>query len=742
MSEKYFKYSVVWLLAVSLFGLSVVETSSVDMENLNAPQGALRKTVSYPRGEELLKIVRKHIRANLLKRKVLRILFLMVLFYFLLMVVDMVQGNVLAGSVFCSATAVISTEDITLQTPFIRVSKVFAGADNNEKEFIVDFLSPQRIVLKAGQDQFEAEIVRLCQLRTPEGKKFITQAEIGHAFELSRQMINRRKRVVEQEGLVTLLLGEYEKSKLTPTVQQRILDLIVSNWHINQTEIVRLLVEEGFVNNISVGAVRQGIQQMDGLKIVKRMRQILEKGESAPDLSKDYLIDRLCELVKKLLHEKGGSLGQVEKAYQELNQIRKMYPDKKVANTGRYKWNQNHERVHLKRDRRRKKRQLEKIVNRESSKQAVRSLICPDCGTDDVTKKEERDRTYTNENGDKITDVAIRMRCQNEDCKTKTFTILPVGLELWARVTVGVKRKALKLIFHVRSSYRRGADYLKEEEMIERAWTTILNWIRKAGQEAIKLERIFKIRWSGKLVVDEKWIKLFKQWIYLYIGCDGESGEVLHQEVFLTSDKKTAKTFLLQLKALGYDPDVVITDLSPDYEKPVAEVFEGVPHHLCVFHAERAAKKLVDKYLPDEEVQVIKKKLKKNIRNLFKTKTVKSLTKRYQKLKDSQSDYPVKAAPVFFMLEKYYPKLLRSKQNSDIPATSNAAEHAIKEFDIKYQNTFGYSSIYAIRDFVKAYTIYQRLNPIDSGPNKGKSLREVAQQYDIDISWHDYLLAT
>jgi transposase-like protein len=728
---------VVWLLVISLFVFPSEPKNSVDMEHLNAPQGVLKTTVFYPKGEQLLKMIRKRIRANAFKRTVLITIFFTTLFYFLFMAPDMVQGNVLAGSVFCGVSGAVCSEDITLQTAFIRVSKVFRGDDNHEKEFIVDFFRPQRIILKANQEEFEAEIVRLCQLRTPEGKKFITQAEIGQAFELSRQMINRRKRVVEQAGLSTLLLGEYEKSKLTEAVQQRIQDLIVSNWHINQTQIAAILVEEGLVNNISVATVRQGIQQMDGLKLVKRMRQILEKEKSAPNLSQNYLIDRLCELVKKLLHGKGDVYRQVEKVYQELNQIRKTYPE---PPKGHYKWNQKHVRFHLARDRRRKQRQLEAMVNGENSQKTRSSIVCPDCGTDNVTKKEERERTYTDENGEKKIDVAIRMRCQNENCKTKTFTILPANLELWARVTIGVKRKALQLIFHVRSSYRRGADYLKQEELINCAWTTVLNWIRKAGQETIELERILKIRWSGKLVVDEKWIKLFKAWIYLFVACDAESGEVLHQEVFLTSDKDTAKTFLLQLKALGYNPDVIITDLCPNYEKPVADVFAGVPHHLCVFHAERAAKNLVNKYLPSEEDQANKNKLKKNIRDLFKTKTPESLTKCYLKLKNSQADYPHEAAPVFSMLERYYPILLQSYQNPNIPATSNAAEHAIKEFDIKYQNTFGYSSFYAIKDFVSAYTVYQRLNPIDSGPNKGKSPREVSQHGDIDLSWYDYLL--
>ncbi|MDI6795228.1 MAG: DDE-type integrase/transposase/recombinase [bacterium] len=138
-------------------------------------------------------------------------------------------------------------------------------------------------------------------------------------------------------------------------------------------------------------------------------------------------------------------------------------------------------------------------------------------------------------------------------------------LERWARVSKAVKRKALKLNVYVRGSLRRTAGYLAEEEELDFSWTTILWWVRKAGRESVELEKVIRIRWSGKLAVDEKWVKLLDKWVYVYVAVDAVTGEVLCQEVFGQRGKDSARSFLLMVKALGYRPDVVITDLCGNY---------------------------------------------------------------------------------------------------------------------------------------------------------------------------------
>ena len=76
-------------------------------------------------------------------------------------------------------------------------------------KLVIDYLQPTRIELDMKDEQLlEAEISRLCCLKGIAGRKYVNQKEIGKLFGVSRQMINRRKRVVEEYDLLTLLKRE------------------------------------------------------------------------------------------------------------------------------------------------------------------------------------------------------------------------------------------------------------------------------------------------------------------------------------------------------------------------------------------------------------------------------------------------------------------------------------------------------------------------------------------------------
>ncbi len=50
---------------------------------------------------------------------------------------------------------------------------------------------------------------------------------------------------------------------------------------------------------------------------------------------------------------------------------------------------------------------------------------------------------------------------------------------------------------------------------------------------------------------------------------------------------RTARAFLLALRAKGYRPRVVVTDLRRDYGAVIAQVFAQARHHECISHAEQ-----------------------------------------------------------------------------------------------------------------------------------------------------------
>ena len=59
----------------------------------------------------------------------------------------------------------------------------------------------------------------------------------------------------------------------------------------------------------------------------------------------------------------------------------------------------------------------------------------------------------------------------------------------------------------------------------------------------------------------------------------------MHIAIYPYNDKESAHAFLLALRAKGYHPRVIVTDLRVDYGPLIAQVFPEAQHHQCIFHA-------------------------------------------------------------------------------------------------------------------------------------------------------------
>lgn len=128
-------------------------------------------------------------------------------------------------------------------------------------------------------------------------------------------------------------------------------------------------------------------------------------------------------------------------------------------------------------------------------------------------------------------------------------------------------------------------------------------------------------------------------------------------------------------------------------------------HHQCILHAERRANELMREYLPGNENKGYRDIIKPLLRKVFSAKDEQGLEEEYRELMSKEEGLPEASKSIFSLIRRFYPKLHRCIVEVGIPKTTNACENAIKGFNLKYQNTFGYSNIYAIRDFLKLYTI-------------------------------------
>jgi len=120
--------------------------------------------------------------------------------------------------------------------------------------------------------------------------------------------------------------------------------------------------------------------------------------------------------------------------------------------------------------------------------------------------------------------------------------------------------------------------------------TTGMRWLEPLAQgngQAVvpQGERFF----SGTGAVDEKGVQLQGKWGDLFVAVDPLSGFPLHAKRLPSKAGDYGTLFLLQLKALGDQPQVILTDGWEAYVDAIAGVFPRAQPWLCRFHARQAA---------------------------------------------------------------------------------------------------------------------------------------------------------
>ena len=86
-------------------------------------------------------------------------------------------------------------------------------------------------------------------------------------------------------------------------------------------------------------------------------------------------------------------------------------------------------------------------------------------------------------------------------------------------------------------------------------------------------------------------------WRYASFAVDVYSYDILALEIYPQHNDHAVRLFLLELKAKGIYPRVVVTDLDPAYGRMLPKVFPRAVHHECIFHAlQNASRQLNEAY--------------------------------------------------------------------------------------------------------------------------------------------------
>jgi transposase-like protein len=375
------------------------------------------------------------------------------------------------------------------------------------------------------------------------------------------------------------------------------------------------------------------------------------------------------------------------------------------------------------------------------SDQSVRCLYC---GTTDVSRKSRtpRPKRYVDAQRNEQTLEVYRYYCHNPDCEHKTFTNLPPNLLPYSKWTVERHLAALQLYEWAHGVYRRTSQCLGVSKM------TVYRWVSGFGYQLLPVAALFGVvRSSGVVGIDEKYVLVpkndkpnsdMKRWMYVYLAVDCYTYDLLHIELYPYNTKESARAFLLALRAKGYHPRVVVTDLRVDYGPLIAQVFSKATHHECIFHALQEAHKQIKEVYgsryaeTDPQVEA----LRQQIDHIFDARTKRTAQQRYQKVLAQRSTFVAQtpeAGPIFDFLERHWPKLVNAIESRIIPTTNNATEEVIRIFTQHYKTFCGFENVDSAQLYLGVFEKVYRFTPFSNDAQeriRGKCPLELAG-YDV-----------
>jgi transposase-like protein len=309
-----------------------------------------------------------------------------------------------------------------------------------------------------------------------------------------------------------------------------------------------------------------------------------------------------------------------------------------------------------------------------------------------------------------------------------------------------VRLIAIEVYETLLTTYRRSA------RMFSVKAATVYHWVASLSPAATCLAAYLGVvRTSGVIGIDDKWILVCSPsavrphgrrsravWRYAYFAIDVYSYDLLALELYPDHNDEAVRLILLELKAKGIRPRVVVTDLDPAYGRMLPLVFPSSVHHECIFHAIQfwlsQMSKVYGRYYLEKAPDVVP--LHEALTNLFNAQTQKTIRKRYADLMARREKYVTQnpgITTVFDSVERHFPKLVNAIESADIPRTNNATELVIRRFDQHYQVMCGFDTLESAENYLRVFELAYRLTPFtdDARPNiRGKSPLELAG-YDL-----------
>jgi len=574
----------------------------------------------------------------------------------------------------------------------------------------------------------------LRRLRTPgrEGSPWgiVRQEDLAQVFDVFQEHISRWQTYM-REGQWAQLLSVSDKSLLTDDLRQQIVEVWAANIWQTASQVWERLAQQGVA--VTERLVQEAGRQSGLMKIRAHLKEQFIPGPDGLRPRDGYVTEQLFKLVEQLQAQVQVGQATPREDTVDVTALRQITGVAEPAKTLEKPWPWLF--------------QVEHWLFGEWALVDDGTLRCPHCGSEHVARKSRTPRlkAYRDERGQRQTVEVYRYYCKNPDCPFQTFTNFPPGLMPHSVWTLDARLKALELYTSLRTNYRSAANALGV------APSTLYHWLDQFGAEPLQVAALFGlVRSSGVVGIDEKYVKVPKnnkpaskqrKWMYVYVAVDVHTLDLLHINLFPHLGKDSARTFLLELRAKGYHPRALVTDMNQDYTEPLAQVFPNAVHHECVFHAlqfwHRQFKDAFGRDYERTHPEIFK--LRQQLDGIFQAKTRRTVEKRYAELigqREKLVQAEPRLQPVFDSLARHYPNLVNAYDHPLIPLTNNATERLIRRFDQHYQNFAGFDSIETARCYLHLFELTYRFTPF--GPEVQPHLRG---KCPLELAGYDLTLA-
>ena len=564
--------------------------------------------------------------------------------------------------------------------------------------------------------------------RTRDGRTpFVSEMQLGEWFGIAHPHVSRLYKDwlnADWANLLSLCSAEV----LTTELQGRIVEVCASFPRWGPAEVRQHLRAQGVL--VSLPQVEQVFTQSGWAKLRRTVFARYDLSGAAPQLRDGWLVGQLLAQVQDLLErlEAGQSVPPEQRL--AIADLQRIAAEAQVVSEPPLKtepWLLRVEQVLL------------------GPWQATADQVhCPVCGSTDVKRKGRKPRLKKYYAADQqIQQVAVyRYFCGNPGCQTQSFTDMPSGLVPYSPYRTETHLLALQMYAWGYSTYRRTGTALGVASLT--AW----RWVSAWGYGLLPIAALFGVlKSSGVVGVDEKYVLVpkndkpagdMRRWMYVYVAVDAWTYDLLHIALYPDNDEASAQAFLLALRAKGYHPEVIVTDLRQDYGPVIAQVFPGAIHHECLYHAlQNVQKHVKDAYGKDyPTTHPEAEQLKHLIYTIFEAQTPTQAEERYADVLALQLAY-IQAQPsaqaIFDFLDRHWPKLVNAIGSQLIPTTNNTAERVIGRFDQHYQNFCGFESRQDAERYLAVFEKLYRFTPFsqDAQPAvRGKTPLQLAG-YDI-----------